>query len=58
MEAAPYAQMLALLKYHYRDPHIHKRLPDLTLVRLFVEMQWVKNEEAKTQQHIIHGSAT
>lgn len=41
--------MYALLRYHYRDPDIHRR-PTKELLRLFAELEWVRQEEAKNDR--------
>lgn len=41
--------MLALLRYHYRDPRIERRLPEHVLLRLFAELMWVRQQERDAQ---------
>ncbi|HRF80180.1 MAG TPA: hypothetical protein PL070_08840, partial [Flavobacteriales bacterium] len=53
VEASSYVQMSARLRHHYRDAHITRRLPEQMVLRLFAEMQWIDEQEAKRNAH--HG---
>lgn len=51
--------MLALLRYHYRDPDIAKRT-EQQLLQLFAELQWVRQKELEQDEARIkklHGTA-
>lgn len=59
MQSSPHTQMLALLRYHYRDPDMAER-PDEDLIRLFAEMQWVREKEreaSEAQLNQLNGTA-